>query len=158
MAGAWRFVARLAETAKGISSPLRLGVRGLVIDRRNGRTDQILLVRHTYVAGWYLPGGGVEAKESTHAALARELEEEAGVMILGAPRLHGVFFNQAGSDRDHVVCFVVENFHSKPVHVPNLEIAEARFFSINALPEEATRATRARIDEVLRGAPVAEFW
>ena len=155
MAAGVRWLARFAGSVKNLAQPLRLGVRGLVVDRRDGHADHVLLVRHTYVAGWYLPGGGVEAGESVGAAVARELAEEAGVELLGAPLLHGVFLNPIGSRRDHVVCFVVDDFHRTPAHRPDLEIAEARFFPIDALPAATTRA---RIDEVLRGVPVSELW
>ena len=98
------------------------------------------------------------AGESAPAALARELSKRPASRLLAPPRLHGIFFNPIDSRRDHVVCYVVDEFHCKPAHRPDLEIAEARFFPIDALPADATRATRARIDEVLRGAPVSELW
>lgn len=156
MAGHW--LRGLLIRAKGLVKPLRLGVRGLVIDRREAGGDHILLVRHTYVAGWYLPGGGVDPGESAVAALSRELLEEAGVELRGTPQLHGVFFNPTTSKNDHVVCYVIEAFHCRPAHPPDFEIAEARFFSVDALPAEATRATRARIEEVLCGKPVSDLW
>jgi 8-oxo-dGTP pyrophosphatase MutT (NUDIX family) len=158
MGAGLRWITRFASQRKGWFQPLRLGVRGLVIDRRDGGADHVLLVRHTYVAGWYLPGGGVDPGESAPAALARELIEEAGVEILGPAHLHGFFFNPRDSGRDHVACYVVEQFRCRAAHAPDLEIAEARFFPIDTLPAEATRATRARIDEVLRGAAITELW
>ena len=132
----------------------RLGVRGLVIDP-NG---EVLLVRHTYIGGWYLPGGGVERGESAESSLARELAEEANVEIAERPQLHGLFFNPKASPRDHVACYVIRKFRQSAPHVPNFEIAEARFFAASSLPAETTRATRARIEEVLGGLAVAPTW
>lgn len=158
MAAHVRWLARTAGQMKALAQPLRLGVRGIVLDRKGAGHDHVLLVRHTYVAGWYLPGGGVEAGESALSALARELAEETGIEILGVPFLHGFFFNPVASRRDHVACYVIDNFHCRPSHGPDLEIAEMRFFPVAALPAEATRATRARIDEVVRGVPAPELW
>lgn len=152
----------LTDRAKAVLHPQRLGVRGLVVDRRDKMggmgADQVLLVRHTYVPGWYLPGGGIERGETALTALARELVEEAGIEIQGTPIMHGLFLNRIGNGRDHVVCYVVDEFHVLPAKWPNLEIAEARFFPIDALPEGTTRATRAKIDEILRGVPTSEHW
>jgi ADP-ribose pyrophosphatase YjhB (NUDIX family) len=145
--------ARLARDVKGLLSPLRLGVRGIILDLEG----RVLLVRHTYVSGWYLPGGGVEAGESAGAALARELSEECGIELLGAPQLHGFFFNPKTSRRDYVACYVVREFRLTPFE-PNFEIAEARFFPAEAMPADTSPATRARLAELLTGASVPDVW
>lgn len=131
-----------------------LGVRGMVIDG-DGR---VLLIRHTYVPGWHLPGGGVETGETMLAALTRELREEGNIELTGAPVLHGVYFNKQASRRDHVALFVVRDFRQNGTHKPNFEIAECEFFARDKLPEGTTKGTHARIAEVLDGAAVSEFW
>jgi ADP-ribose pyrophosphatase YjhB (NUDIX family) len=133
---------------------MTLGVRALVIDA-NGR---IFLVKHSYISGWYLPGGGVEAGETLLQALARELREEGNIEMTEAPRLHGMFFNDRVSRRDHVALFVVRAFRQSAAPVPDREIVAHGFFDLDALPNDTTASTRARIIEVLGGAPVSEQW
>lgn len=133
---------------------LTLGVRAIVLDG----AGRVLLVRHSYVPGWYFPGGGVEAGETALAALARELEEEAGVTLTGAPALHGLFHNRSAHARDHVAAFVVRDFAQTRVPEPNAEIREHGFFALDALPEGTTGATRRRLAEVLNGVPVSAVW
>ncbi len=141
--GYWRF-------ARGLT----LGVRGLVIDGQG----RVLLVKHSYVAGWHLPGGGVEIGETLSDALARELREEANVGLVDRPLLHGMFFNVRISRRDYVAVFVVRSFRQGPEPVRNHEIVDHGFFALNELPEDTTAGTHARIAEVLRGAPISERW
>jgi len=133
---------------------MTLGVRGLVIDP-DGR---ILLIEHTYVSGWHLPGGGVEPGETLLDALARELKEECNVELLATPQLHGVFFNSRISRRDHVVLFVITEFLQPAPPRPNREIKAHGFFATDELPGATSAATRARIAEVIMGAPVSHQW
>ena len=151
----WRFsVHRLMHLYWRFSRGLTLGVRALVLDRDN----RVFLIRHTYAAGWQLPGGGVEAGETLLEALARELREEGNIELTGAPRLHGMFFHPIYSVRDHIVVYVVREFRQPSLPVPNNEIAEHGFFPLDALPENTTTGTRARIAEVMQGRPVTERW
>jgi 8-oxo-dGTP pyrophosphatase MutT (NUDIX family) len=131
-----------------------LGARALVIDG----TGRIFLVKHSYVNGWHLPGGGVETGETLLEALARELAEEGNIQLTGPPRLHGVFFNKRVSRRDHVALYIVREFRQDGLPRPNYEIVEHGFFTPDALPADTSRATRARIAEVLNGVVVSELW
>ena len=137
-----------------VSRGLTLGVRGAAFDRQG----RVCLVRHTYLAGWHLPGGGVETGETALDALTRELAEEAALELTGSPTLHGVFFNGHVSRRDHVLVYVVREFQDRGPKRPDREIAEARFFPPAALPDGTTRGTRARLDEIATGTPAGTRW
>jgi ADP-ribose pyrophosphatase YjhB (NUDIX family) len=139
----WRF-------ARGLT----LGVRAVVIDG----TGRVFLVKHSYVAGWHLPGGGVEVGETLMTALMRELREEGNIELGEQPDFFAVYFNRRASRRDHVALYVVRAFRQSAPPQPNHEIIAHGFFAPDALPEETTRATRARIAEVLDGRTVAELW
>jgi 8-oxo-dGTP pyrophosphatase MutT (NUDIX family) len=132
---------------------LTLGVRAVIYDEQN----RVLLVRHTYVSGWHLPGGGVEVGESLINTLTKELREETSITLKSAPHLHGVFFNQGMAMRDHVAVFIVRDFAIEP-YQSNPEIAEIKFFEVGSLPQEVTAATRRRIEEILHGEPPSPFW
>jgi 8-oxo-dGTP pyrophosphatase MutT (NUDIX family) len=147
-------VTRLITLAAAFQRPMTLGVRGLVV----GSDNRVLLVRHTYVGGFYLPGGGVEPGETLAQSLARELEEEGNIALRGEPMLHGVYFNRRASKRDHVALYVVRDFSQSAPRLPDIEIAEAGFFPADALPAETTPSTRARIEEILFGGPPSHYW
>lgn len=139
----WRF-------ARGAT----LGARAVVIDGQG----RVFLVKHSYVDGWHLPGGGVETGETSLTALARELAEEGNIQLSGPPVLHGLFFNARVSRRDHVALYIVREFRQDGAPVPNHEIVEHGFFALDALPADTSRATRARLAEVFGGVAVSELW
>lgn len=133
---------------------LTLGARGIVLDGEG----RVLLVRQTYTSGWLLPGGGVEFSETIEAALARELEEEAGITMSGPPKLLGIYANHAVFPGDHVAIYVVRVWHQTRNVAPNAEIAETGFFALDALPENVTPGTRRRLDELLGRAERQAVW
>jgi ADP-ribose pyrophosphatase YjhB (NUDIX family) len=138
----WRF-------ARGTT----LGAFGMVINE----AGHVFLIRHSYVSGWHLPGGGVEPGETLLTALTRELAEEGAIEVTGKPVLHGVFHNKHVSRRDHVALYIVRDYR-QGVPQPNSEIVAHGYFPPDALPADVGRATHARIAEVFGGATISEWW
>lgn len=134
--------------------PMTLGVRVMVIDADR----RVLLVRHSYLPGWYLPGGGVDAGETLPEAAIRELREETGFRAEAA-ELVGVYHNVRTSRRDHVALYRVDTFHGAVADFKaNAEIREIGFFAVDELPAEVTGATRRRIDEIFSGTVAPPQW
>jgi ADP-ribose pyrophosphatase YjhB (NUDIX family) len=136
------------------SRGMTMGVRAVILDD----DDRVFLIRHTYVSGWHLPGGGIETGETALTSLSREMREEANIEAIAAPVLHGVFLNRKITRRDHVLVYVVRDFRVLGPKVPDREIAESGFFPISDLPEGTTGATRRRLREVLDEHPLSETW
>ena len=147
-------VRRLLHVYWRLSRGLTVGVRGLIFDGEG----RIFLVKHSYVGGWHLPGGGVETGETMLAALERELREEGNIELTEPPVLHAVYFNRRTSRRDHVALYIVRSFRQSAPPQPNHEIVAHGFFAPQALPADTARATRERIAEVLAGRTPAEIW
>jgi ADP-ribose pyrophosphatase YjhB (NUDIX family) len=131
-----------------------LGAQGVVIDEE----DKVLLVRHGYRAGWHFPGGGIEWRETAETALARELDEEAGVIVKGRPPLHGLFANLAHLPSDHVALFVVRDWVRPIIPAPTFEILESRFFARHDLPSGVVPAVPRRLAEIFDGASLDPNW
>ncbi|UPK33799.1 NUDIX domain-containing protein [Bradyrhizobium sp. 186] len=133
---------------------MTLGVRAVVLDADN----RVFLVKHSYITGWYLPGGGVDLGETMEQAMRRELKEEGDIDLTGEAVLHGIFLNSHVSRRDHVAVYVVRHFRQDRLPHPNREIIACGFFAVDALPEGTTPGTRLRLAEVLDATPPIATW
>lgn len=129
---------------------MTLGVRGLILDS-DGR---VLLIEHTYVHGWHLPGGGVERGERAEQALVRELGEEAGVKPIGPVRLVQIDNDEARFRGDHVLLYRVDLWTSCPAGGAG-EILRIGWFSPDDLPLGVTGDTRRRISAGLALPPLS---
>lgn len=135
-----------------VTRPRTRGVRAIAVTPEG----RLVLVRHSYIAGWHLPGGGQAVEESAEAALLRELREEIGMVSHGAVRVLGTLQHRPNFRRDTVTLAVVEQVVF--AFRPSLEIVEAGAFDTGALPPGTTAGTGRRIAEWREGRPVAETW
>ena len=147
--------ARLFHLYFLLRRPMTLGVRGLVYDQA---ANSVFLIRHTYVPGWQLPGGGVEIEETMVELLERELAEEGNIELLGPPELRSLHLNRQSSKRDHVAFYFITAFRQTAPRLRDREIAEAGFFSLDQLPQDTTPATLRRLAEIFDGAPTSPYW
>lgn len=151
---AWRVFRGFARLYWRLTRPVTLGVRGLVFDEEG----RVLLVRHSYIAGWYLPGGGVGKGETMREALVRELMEEAGLELLAPARFKAMFANFREHKSDHVGLFVIEGATYRMDPKPNLEISELGFFSVADLPVDISPSTKSRILEIVENRESPDSW
>ena len=144
---------RLARLWQRLTRPLTVGTRALVVDGEG----RVLLVRHSYLPGWHLPGGKVNKGETAADAAMRELREETGLTAMVPPRLLGLYgrFSHGGSD--HVAVYLVEHWTGS-VRPDGLEIAEAGFFTLGHLPDGTSQATLRRLREYRGLAATPAHW
>lgn len=135
----------LRTVAWWVRRPMLIGVRTLIV-----RDQSVLLIRHR--AGrtpWALPGGGVERFERMAEAATREAAEESGVQVK-IDLFLGLYDRFGGGVSNYIGVFV-----GTPLNEPrpprSLEIAEARFFPLGALPPGTDEGSRRRVAEYARG-------
>jgi 8-oxo-dGTP pyrophosphatase MutT (NUDIX family) len=133
---------------------MTLGVRAVIFDTEG----RVLLVRHSYVAGWHFPGGGVEPGETTEAALRREVEEEAAVRLgPSPPALFGLYRNRI-TGRDHVAVYICRDWTPHGTFAPNGEIVACAFHDPARPPRDISPATARRLAEIAGDRPVSADW
>jgi 8-oxo-dGTP pyrophosphatase MutT (NUDIX family) len=142
--------ARLA--AQAAIAPVAYGAHAMVEDGEG----KLLLVRHTYMPGWFFPGGGVNRGEPAPEAVKRELKEEIGLESFVSCDLFGLY------TRKHILATnVIALFHIKGGIFdfrPNREIAEAKFFPPDAPPAGAGAGPLRRLAEFRGEAPKSGYW
>jgi ADP-ribose pyrophosphatase YjhB (NUDIX family) len=132
-----------------IFRPKTLGVRIMLI--QNG---QVLLVRHTYLPGWYMPGGAVNRGETVEQAARREVREEVGGEM-GELYLLGAYTHFGEHKSDHNTLFLCTDFTFNGEK--DKEIAELRFFPLEDLPDELLPRHRRRLEEYRAGVDIPQF-
>jgi ADP-ribose pyrophosphatase YjhB (NUDIX family) len=134
-----------------IRRPITIGARAIVTDGQS-----VLLVKHSYLKDWYLPGGGVGRGETLQDVLRRELNEEVGFVFDGSLNLLATHSNFGEYKNDHIVLFEAKTAAFEPKG--SGEVKEAKFFAFDQLPTDISPATKRRIDEYLEIKPRVEKW
>ena len=126
-----------------IVRPITLGVRILLITE-----GQVILVKHSYEDGWFLPGGGIKRGETLEQAIHREAAEECGA-VLHQVQFIGTYDNLGAYKSDHVSLFLSEHFtlHEKHDH----EIEKLSAFPLDQLPGNTTPGSRRKIEAYTNG-------
>ncbi len=137
-----RILYQLYRIVLFFTRPLTLGVRVILL-----QDSQVLLVRQTYMKGWFLPGGGVKKLETLEQAARREAREEVGADIQDLA-LFGAYSNFSEWKSDHNIVFISRQFTLSGTH--DREIAETRFFPLASLPVDIWPGHRRRLDELQR--------
>jgi len=148
-----RLAQRLYLAASRISRGMTMGARAMLI-----RDGKVLLVKHTYLPGWYLPGGGVEAGESLAEAMAREIMEETGAVLTGRAELFAIYRHPSPPRRDHIALYVCRDWEEGAGKIADWEIVAAELFPLDRLPADAAPSTVARVREMVSGEPPAADW
>lgn len=148
------FVAALRE--KIGTAPLWLsGVTAVVV-----KDDQILLVRRADTGAWTPVTGIIDPGEEPADAGVREVAEEAGVRVV-PERLAGVGVTDVvvyanGDTSQYVDLTFRMRWTSGEPHAADGENTEARWFSLDALPEMTSEMT-GRIETALADGASARF-
>ena len=142
----WPLARPLVQTLFRWRRGMTLGVRGVVLDMEG----RVLLVEHSYLPGWHLPGGGVERGEDAETALAREMAEEGGVRLTAPARLVSIHADHGQFRGDHVLLYRAVAWTPCASDSAG-EIVRTGWFTPHALPPQTGQKTRDWIVEALGG-------
>jgi 8-oxo-dGTP pyrophosphatase MutT (NUDIX family) len=113
------------------------------------RGEEVLLVRHTYgPKRWELPGGARHRGEAPIAAARREVREELGADLAEWQALDALRIRLGRADMT-LYPFLVRVAELAPKR-DDVEIAEARFFSLDSLPAPLGRDVPRILEQAAR--------
>ena len=147
-----QFVMKIRRLYWWLTRPTTKGARAILMDP----DDKVLLLRHKYSEGWFLPGGKSKKGEQPEQTIRRELKEELGVTNIKQITKLGEYTNDYEHKKDTITVFVVMSFDISPKK--HFEVATWDFFDPNTLPDKTSPGTRRRIQEWLKIQPISDCW
>ncbi|OCH97601.1 hypothetical protein A8135_14000 [Legionella jamestowniensis] len=147
----WHFLWKIKNKLLSMLPIKTLGVRALVI-----KNNRVLLIKHSYINGWYTVGGGVKRGETPLQAIQRELFEEVGIECLDKPQLFNVYYSAKEKRDDYIVLYIVNNFTQQKAS--SAEILDKTWFDLDNLPSQISPATKRRLEEYQQIRAFEEYW
>jgi 8-oxo-dGTP pyrophosphatase MutT (NUDIX family) len=137
--------------AQALLSPVAFAACGLIV-----RDGKVMLVRHSYVPGWLLPGGGVGRGEPAEQAILREMKEEIGLTSSATPNLFGLYSRKAGWATNVIALYRLDDVEF--TFAPNFEIREIQFADPTTPPKGTPASVRRRLLEFAGVEPRSPYW
>ncbi len=136
-----------------------IGTRPIIMCGANviilNNQDQILLHHRLDKDWWGLPGGAMELGESLEQTAKREVLEEVG-LTCGELKLFNVYSGEelyykypSGNEVYNVTATYICRTYSGVISVDKTEGRDARFFSLDSIPENLSSTIRASIEEFI---------
>ncbi|HWD49982.1 MAG TPA: NUDIX domain-containing protein [Rhizomicrobium sp.] len=145
-------VTALVMAARTVVNPTAFGATAIVEDGQG----RVLLVRHTYMSDWRLPGGGVGRGEPPDVAVMRELEEEVNLLESTAPEFLALYTRRVLWFSNVVALYRVRN--ARIDFKRNIEVRAAKFFDPKMPPPGTAPGSRRRLAEFYGDAARGPYW
>ncbi len=122
----------------------------------------MLFLRQTRKNGgrFSLIGGNVEENEFAREALAREAQEEAGILVepTDLQLIHVLHRHKLKKDETLLVLyFKAARFHGEPESLEPKKFKDVQWIPVHNLPKEVSKATRHVLENMRRGEIYSEF-
>ena len=145
----------MAKNAKGQAKREVTSCGALPWRVKDGKRQVLLIKQFAHRDRWGVPKGHVNEGEDLQACAVREVLEEAGVQVRLGPQLPDVFVTASGERKTVKTWFAQVVGSDVPnINDPDSEVADARWFDIDELPELVTyqRPLLQRAVDLLRSA------
>ncbi len=130
-----------------------------IILKKNNSVFLIQRCNTNWMSGyWNFPGGLVEPNETTLNAVAREAQEEIGVVVQQCELLHvlNVYKNESNTQDITGYYFKVVDWEGVPRNNEPDKIVDAQWFPLDSLPTTITEHALIAIDALKTGKTTSE--